>query len=304
MNKRISNLPPAIKTALRGVHRLWVSGRPYEEVVAALDAVASMPEASDPESATMIALERLDFAARYDPDDDERERVIQQTAPALAGLSTRERAWRIRAVCSNRPILVERHIPPLIAEVEDDLRQRPGDVGDKTLEALKLSLAYARGEEQEPALEPSSWTPPPDFKARLKDVRRLMAMGWPYEDVVAALDALTAMPTAEPTVPLAIAWERFALANVYDRDNEERERVIRDTAPVIASVPLRHRASSIASLCSGRPALAERYIPPLVDELEDELRRSPDAEGEQILAGIKRVLDRTRAEAGAISTRQ
>jgi hypothetical protein len=299
VTRRISSLPPAIKTALRGVHRLWVAGRPYDEVVAALDAVASMPEASDPEAATMLAWERLDFAARYDPDDEERERVILQAAPALAAVSTRERAWRIRAVCSNRLTLVERHIPPLIAELEDELRQRPDDVGDKTLEALKVSLAYARGEEQEPPLEPSSWTPPPDFKARMKDVRRLMAMRWPYEDVVAALDALAATPSADPTVPLAIAWERFALANVYDRDDAERERVIRETAPVIASVPLQHRASSIASLCSGRLALAERYIPPLVDELEEELRRSPDAEGEQILAGIKRVLERTRVDAGA-----
>lgn len=299
MSKRVVDLPPAIKTALRGVHRLWVDGRPYEDVVAALDAVASMPEASDPEAATMIARERLDFAARYDRDDEERERVIRQTAPALAALSTRERAWRIRAVCASRPALVERHVPPLIAALEDELRQRPDDAGDKTLEALQLSLAYARGEEQVQPRDRSSWVPPSEFEARMRDVRRLMAMGWPYEDVVAALDALSAVPSADPTVPLAIAWERFALATVYDRDDEERERVIRETAPVIASVPLQLRASSIASLCSGRPALAERYIPPLLDALEEELRRSPDAEGAQILAGIERILAHTRAEAGA-----
>ena len=33
----------------------------------------------------------------------------------------------------------------------------------------------------------------------------------------------------------------------------------------------------------GRPALAEKYVPPLVDELEMEFLQRPDPEGEQIL---------------------
>ena len=40
------------------MQRLLTQARPYEEVAAALDAVASMPEAAEPAAAAQIALER------------------------------------------------------------------------------------------------------------------------------------------------------------------------------------------------------------------------------------------------------
>ena len=291
-------VPPAIKGALRAVHRLWVEGRTYEEIEQALDAVAALPEAANPEATLLIARERLDFIQRYHPDQAAIERAIQATESAFATQPVGEQGWRLRIVCGRHPALAERYLPPAIQTLEDALGREPGDeVSARTLDALRASLREARGERDEEEEDDdlaSSWTPPPEFTARMGDVRRLWRMGWPYEDVITALDELAAMPFSDPGTQRAIAWERFALANVYDRDDEERELVIQRTAPVLADIPVKHRASSIASLCSGRPALAERHIPLLVSELEEELRQRPDAEGEEILAGVKRVLERTR----------
>lgn len=283
------------------MHRLWVEGRPYEEIEQALDAVAVIPEAADPAATLQIARERLDFIQRYLPDEAALERVSRATAAVYAAQPIGEQGWRLRVLCWRHPTLAERYLPPAIQDLEDALAREPGDeVTARTLDALRASLREARGERDEEEAEDddddlaSSWTPPPEFTARMDDVRRLWRMGWPYEDVIAALDELAAVPFADPGTQRAIAWERFALVNVYDRDDEERERVIRDTAPVLADVPVKYRASSIANLCAERPALAEKYIPPLVDELEEALRRGPDAEGERVLEGIKRVLERTR----------
>jgi hypothetical protein len=42
-------------------------------------------------------------------------------------------------------------------------------------------------------------------------------------------------------------------------------------------------------------ALTEKYVPPLIAELEDELRQRPDTIGQEMLAGLERRLARTRA---------
>jgi hypothetical protein len=57
----------------------------------------------------------------------------------------------------------------------------------------------------------------------------------------------------------------------------------------------RERAQSLSALLSGRPALAEKYVPALVAELEEELRQRPDEGRESVLESIKRGLERTRA---------
>jgi hypothetical protein len=249
----------------------------------------------------MIAREWLDFTQRYHLDEVARERVFDVTAAVYAVQSVGEQSWRLRVLCHGCPALAERYLPPAIHELEDALARDPGDESAaKALEALQETLREARGDhddedERTDEEQESSWTPPPEFAARMADVHRLWRMGWPYEDVIAALDELAAMPFDDPGTQRAIAWERFAMVSVYDERDDEIEQVIQRTAPVLADVPVKHRASSISAACSGRPTLAEKYVPALIAELEEELRRSPDAEGEQVLVGIKRNLERTRA---------
>jgi hypothetical protein len=59
VSRRVRDIPPAVQAALRDVHRLLPDRRPYSEMSAALDAVAAMPEASQPDAMDVIALELL-----------------------------------------------------------------------------------------------------------------------------------------------------------------------------------------------------------------------------------------------------
>jgi hypothetical protein len=103
------------------------------------------------------------------------------------------------------------------------------------------------------------------------------------------------LPGSEPAAG-AIASQRLVLLGVYERDDAEAERVLERVAPFLARLSAAQRADAILDMCLGRPTLAEKHLPPLIAELEEELRANPDMEGETTLAGIKRNLERIRAD--------
>ncbi|HWN67822.1 MAG TPA: hypothetical protein VNM90_09285 [Haliangium sp.] len=290
--------PPAVRAVLRAVHRLIVHQRPYEEVAAGLDAAAALPEAAEPDASALIALERLDAVVRYPVTDADVERAIQLTAAEISALSTSERAWQLGSACWGRPALVLRHLAPLLADLE---QREPEDV--KTLERLRAELSIARGEPQSDEDDGEDADDKDDSVARMPEelmngiryAYRLRRMGWPYEDVIAVLDEVATLPVAAEFTG-QLAFDRINLTDEYERPDEEMEREIQATLRACKGDPAKIRASTIMSACSGRPALAEKYVPPLIGELEEALRRSPDAEGEAMLAGVKRRLERTRAD--------
>jgi hypothetical protein len=293
------NPDPAARALLATVHRLVVHQRPYEEVTAALDTAAALPEAADPDAATLIALERLEAAFLYSVSDDEVERVLEMTATERSKLPTSESAWLLRSVCMGRPALAERHLAPLLAELES--REVEDEGAAKTVDLLRRELSVMRGEPQEDdedddiedEIENEVDLAPEEFAASLRYAYRLKRMGWPYDDVIAVLDEVAARPVAAGYQGW-IMRDRLMLTDMYQRPDEDMDRLLKDAMVAFAAEPVKHRASTIAAACSERPALAERYIPPLVDELEQELRRSPDPEGAATLAGIERVLQRAR----------
>jgi hypothetical protein len=234
----------------------------------------------------LIALERNDLVCRYAVDDAEVECVLQATATEVAKLPTHERAWVLRNACWRRRALAEKYLAPLLADLE---AQEPGNRDRVTLETLRSALSVARGEEEE--LEDETCAPMEPSKAMegVRYVFRLARMGWPYEDVVAALDEVAALPVAVR----ATAWlarERLVLVNMYERPDEDLEREIASAMRAFADAgePVRQWAFSITAAVMGRPALAKKYVPPLIAELEEALQQRPDEIGARVLDGIQR----------------
>jgi hypothetical protein len=290
----VQELPAAIRDALRQRGLIQPRDRPYADVVAALDEVAAMPEAADPAVASLLSHERLGLLGRRDVDDDEVERVLQREAATLAAMSTHERAWTLRCVCWERADLSERYLAPLLADIEGRASE---DRDSATVEILRVALSVARGEPQDDDdlddREPVQMAPD-ELVDGIRYAYRLKRLGWPYEEVLASLDELAARPVATGYEGW-IARDRLILTDIYERPDEDMEREIERALPIFQREPLNVRASTIAAACSERPALAEGYIPPLIDALDEALRQRPDAEGEATLAGIERILARTRA---------
>lgn len=120
----------------------------------------------------------------------------------------------------------------------------------------------------------------------------------PYDEVMTALDACAAMPEGHQVEGL-IAGQRLILVRVYGRDDAECERVLVTALTALMSMPLQDRALTVASACMHRPALAERFVPPLIDKLTEELRKTPDETGQRILDAVRSDLEQTRAGASS-----
>lgn len=291
--RQIRNPPSLIKAAIRAVHRLVAEGRPYDEVRAALEALSNTSEAAGADAATLIALERIGLLGRYAVDDAEAARVLEATSAEVEKLPPRERAWLLHNACWGRRELAERYLAPLLA----DLEARGSGVIDRvTLDALRIALSVARGEPQEDDDEDSDEMEPSEVLEGVRQVWRLVSMGWPYEDVVETLGEVADLPAAVGAAPW-LARERLVLVNAYDRPDDELELALQAASEAFeeAGEPVRQRASTLAAACMGRPALAEKFVPPLIEELEEELRQGPDEVGERVLEGIKGGLERTRA---------
>jgi hypothetical protein len=290
--KPVRDIPYAVEGALRDVHRLLPERRSYAEMSAALDVVAAMPEASHPDATEVIALERLDLIGRCTAGDEEVERVLEKHADVLAAMPTHERASRLRKACWGRPTLAERYLAPLLAEVE-----REPDDRDRTAEMLRHALAVARGEIQPEKLggDESVGRVPEEYLEGIRGVLRLASMAWPYESVVAALDELTTQLDAVEYEGLLMR-DRLILANWYERPDEELDALLQTALRMFEGEPARSRMSTVSSACVGRPALAARYVPPLITEFEEDLQRNPEqAGGAQELEMVRRGYERTMA---------
>ena len=125
-------------------------------------------------------------------------------------------------------------------------------------------------------------------------------MGWPYEDVVAILDAVAELPSAAEC-PDQLSHDRIVVARWYERPDEDLEREI-ERALRTDTGPAWSRAGTIMLACDGRPALAERYMPALIAKAEEELRECPDPVVQKQLDGLERRLARTMAPTAANGT--
>lgn len=284
--------PAALRAVLRDVHRMIVHQRPYEDVAAALDAAAVLPEVADPDAAALIARERHATLWRYPVSDEEVERVLAVTATELEKLPTSERASLLRWACSGRPALAERYLAPMLAELEEKAPESTG-----TIEQLRAELSIARGEPQlveEAEDEEGDATLPEEFIDGIRYAYRLRRMGWPYEDVIAVLDEVGTLPSAAAFAS-QLAVDRIVLTSMFRRPDADMEREIGRALQADAESPAWIRAMTVMNACDGRPTLAERYMPGLVADAETELREHPDEVAQQYLNGVKIKLERTRA---------
>lgn len=292
--RRVRDIPPVVQAALRGVHRLLPERRPYSEMSAALDAVAALPEASNPDAAEVIALERLDLLGRCTAGDEEVARVLEKHADVLAAMPRHERASVLRKACWGRRALAERYLAPILAEVE-----REPDDQDRIAEILRHALAVARGETQPLTIsgDDSAGQVSEEYLEGIRGVLRLANMAWPYEAVVAALDELSAKPSATEYEG-HLMRDRLIMANWYERPDEELDEMLQTALRVFDGEPVRSRMSTVSSACVGRPALAAKYVPPLITEFEEDLQRNPEQVGGKLeLEMVKRSYARTMAGA-------
>jgi hypothetical protein len=295
-----------VRAALRAVTRRMVEGAPYEELSATLDAIATMPGAD--ELRAEIAGRRLALLSVHHRDAAERSHVLAKVAPDIASVPLPERvSWLVGA--GREKHLVEPHLRPLLAEIEATAARDPDDAHAQ--HALWLANAYlgeeqprrdepgadpGRAEDEEPEADAPDVPPPwsPEVSAGLEIVRWLLVGRRPYEELSEALDAVLELSGGELAAGL-VANRRLILVSHHDRDDAEAERVLAQVAPILATFSVQERAEAVSALCVGRPALAEKYVPPLIAELEEELRQRPDAVGEAMLASIERGLACTRA---------
>ena len=82
---------------------------------------------------------------------------------------------------------------------------------------------------------------------------------------MAALDACASLPGAQAVLP-GIGQRRVGVTFLYERSDEEREREL--IAFLAIDQPMEYRASTLIAACADRPRLAERYLIPLIIELE------------------------------------
>jgi hypothetical protein len=297
-----------VRAAMRALTRRMVEGAPYEELTATMAAIAAMPGAD--ELRAEIAGRRLALLEVHDRDETERERVLREVVPDLAPVPLPERVRWIASACGSSN-LAQRYLQPLIPELRALADRDPEVVqAQDALGLVSRALGFvgplhrpdevAKDEELEDEAvtedEEPSWIPawPPEVNVGLDVMRQLIAGRRSYEEISEALDAVLDLPGGEQAAGL-IANQRALLVNRRVQDDAEAQRVLMQIAPVLATFSARARASAVSLVCSGRPALAEKYVPPIIAELEEDLRQNPDDAGALELAGIKRVLERTRA---------
>ena len=101
-----------------------------------------------------------------------------------------------------------------------------------------------------------------------KAIRRVegtAARGGSYEELVAALDACSALPAADNFMPTLLSW-RITATMLHNRSAEECEVVL---IPYLAlDLPVVARASKLLAVCATWPELVEKYLPDMIVELE------------------------------------
>ena len=136
-------------------------------------------------------------------------------------------------------------------------------------------------EEHEEALEPDS-----DLLA----IEQMLARRAPYEQVIAALDAL-APPADDRDALASIAHTRLTAAPMYRRDDRDISRAIDDYVAVEAL--LWRRLSAVLAACMDSPALFRSHAEPLIAEAEARTNTEGTPLGQVLIAARnarKRVL--------------
>ena len=110
-------------------------------------------------------------------------------------------------------------------------------------------------EEEEEALEPEN---------EIFAIEQMLARRASYDEVIAALDALT--PGDDPEALASIAHTRLTAASMYQRSESEIARAIED---YLAAEPLMwRRFSAVLAACVDSRDLFCRYVEPLISQAE------------------------------------
>lgn len=297
-------LPQPIRDAYRDRDLIQPRLRPYSEIERDLDAVAAMPEAAVPEMQDLLARERLRLLHYCGASDQEIERVLQSHAATLAVMPAFERLWTLRNITWGHPELAERYLTPMLAEVTNAIER---DMIESALSVVR-GESQVRGYEREAAWDhdfglaiahsevesESDRLASEELLRGIRYTRRLQQLGWPYEEVLGALDELSARPEAAGFSSW-IASDRLTVADMYQRPAEDMEEQIQRAMTVFQGQPIKEWAHIISSACSKYPTLAEKYLPPLIAELAEELRGRPDPEGEEMREYLEEDLELARS---------
>ncbi|HWN68768.1 MAG TPA: hypothetical protein VNM90_14120, partial [Haliangium sp.] len=134
--------PEEFINGIRYAYRCRRMGCPYEDVMAILDEVGTLPSAAH--YAGQLAVDRIVVTSMFRRPDEDMEREIERALSAEAESPTWLRATTISNACDGRPALAERYMPALIAAAEEELRQHPDEVTQQYLEGVKARLERAR----------------------------------------------------------------------------------------------------------------------------------------------------------------
>ena len=118
----------------------------------------------------------------------------------------------------------------------------------------------------------------------LRRVEQAVAERAPYEAAMIALEACAALPDADIAAQAIAEW-RVTLALHYERPAVECERGL--LALRALDISLRDRAAKTLAVCAVHAALARRYLPSLVAELERE-------QDDEVIARMLRTARRMR----------
>lgn len=151
-----------------------------------------------------------------------------------------------------------------------------------------LAIAHSEAESENERLTSEELT------RGIRHAYRLQQLGWPYEDVLAAWNKLTAEPR-DAGITNWIVENRLTLTDEYQRPAEDMEREIQRAMEVFEGQPIEDWANAISSACRRYPTLAEKYLPPLIADLEEKLRERPNPDEQRDLDSIKDDLELARS---------
>jgi hypothetical protein len=300
-------LPQAIKDAYRDRDLIRPQPRPYAEIVRDLEAVSAMPGAADPEVQELLARDRLRLLHYCaDVSDEEIERVLQRHGTTVAAMSEFERDRMLQNVTWGRRDLGERYLVPLLADIEHRIKWLVAET-----QSVENALSVARGEAPAGGFErESAWDgdfglgisrregePETDDLSRgIRYAFRLQQLDFPYNDVIAAWDALIDKTSTFGETNWIIE-HRLQVTSDYERPTEDMDREIQRAMEVFEGQPITDWAHIISWACGHYPILAEQYLPPIIAELEEKLREQPDPDDQRELDSIKDDLERARSMA-------
>jgi hypothetical protein len=193
-----------------------------------------------------------------------------------------------RLVVQRRPLAEALAALDAVAELAEARGQQVAELIE-----LERREAKERDEDRGPhtPVEGGAGTFPRELTEGIRYAFHHQRMGWPYEDVMAILDAVAVLPEAAE-FPDQLSHDRILMARMFDRGTDDLEREI-ERALRTAVAPAWSRADAIMMACDGYPGLAARYMPPLIARAEDELRQQPDTMAQKSLDSVKAALERT-----------